>query len=130
MNVHDCDAASHQEAAATHFKAKRDDFDASQRRIHAADRRWVFGGMPKRRARRYERRESAGGAVIDDGYGLAPTARARWRHVESQGKVSGMCSTMRRTERSTQTASLSSRSRSVVTWASAQFVPAARRRNS
>src|SRR5438094_643599 len=57
-------------------------------------------------------------------YDVAPTARAIWRHVESQGKLSGKCRTMRRTEHSTHTASLISRSRRVVTWASAQPVPA------
>jgi len=41
-----------------------------------------------------------------------------------------MCKTIRRAERSTHTASLSNRSRSVVTCASAQAVPAARRRSS
>src|SRR5439155_22835348 len=63
-------------------------------------------------------------------YEVAPTARATCHHVGSQGKLRGKCSTIRRTERSTHTASLSKRSRSVVTWASAQAVPTARRRSS
>ena len=62
--------------------------------------------------------------------GAAPTARASCRQVGRQGQLRGKCSTMRRTERSTHTASLSSRSRSVLTWASAQAVPGARRRRS
>ena len=37
-------------------------------------------------------------------YVVAPTARASWRHVRSQGKVIGRCKTIRRTERSTHTA--------------------------
>jgi hypothetical protein len=51
-------------------------------------------------------------------------------HVDSRGKFSGQCRAMRRDERSTHTASLTSRSRSVATWLWAQTVVAARRRNS
>jgi len=43
--------------------------------------------------------------------------------VVPQGAVRGRCNTMRRTERSTHTATLSSRSRSVATCARAQSVP-------
>ena len=38
--------------------------------------------------------------------GVVPTAHARYRHVASQGAVTGTCKTMRRTDRWTQTASL------------------------
>jgi hypothetical protein len=61
-------------------------------------------------------------------YVVAPTARASCLHGASHGKVFGKCNTIRRAERSTHTASLIRRSRSVVTWASA--VVAVRRRNS
>ena len=57
--------------------------------------------------------------------GVAPTAQATCRHVGCHGNDVGKCRTMRRTDRSTQTATLSSRSRSVVTCAVAQAVPAA-----
>ena len=83
------------------------------------------------RGRSTERRHLALGPAEGGGgpsrYGVAPTARASCRHVESQGHVSGKCSTMRRTEHSTHTASLIKRSRSVVTCAPAHVVPAARR---
>ena len=55
--------------------------------------------------------------------GVAPTAQATCRHVGCQGNDAGKCSTMRRTDRSIHTATLSSRSRSVVTCAVAQAVP-------
>src|SRR5436309_13218082 len=45
--------------------------------------------------------------------GVAPTARARCRHVGSQGQVAGRCRTMRRTVRSTKTERLISRSLNV-----------------
>jgi len=51
--------------------------------------------------------------------GVAPRACASCRHGRSQGKAVGRCKTMRRTERSTQTATLSRRSRNVLTWATA-----------
>ena len=57
--------------------------------------------------------------------GLAPTAQAIWRHVGCHGKEAGKCSTMRRTDRSIHTPTLSTRSRSVLTCAVAQAVPAA-----
>ena len=58
---------------------------------------------------------------------VAPTARAICRHGRHQGNAAGKCNTIRRTERSTHTASLINRSRSVVTCASAQTVRCARR---
>ena len=60
----------------------------------------------------------------------SPTGASRYRFELSQGNVRGRCSTMRRADRSTQTASLINRSRRVVTCAAAQPVPAARRRSS
>jgi hypothetical protein len=74
--------------------------------------------------------KGTGGADGPSDQLVAATARAIRRQVDSQGNVAGRCKTIRRAERSTHTASLSSRSRSVVTCASAQTVPAARRRSS
>jgi hypothetical protein len=51
------------------------------------------------------------------GQGVAPTATASWHHSRRQGKAAGKCRTRRRTERSSQTPSFNSRSRSVVTCA-------------
>jgi hypothetical protein len=65
------------------------------------------------------------GAERGSRQGVAPTAQATWRHVGCHGNDVGKCRTMRRTDRSTHTATLSSRSRSVVTCAVAQAVPAA-----
>lgn len=59
------------------------------------------------------------------GQGVAPTAQATWRQVGCHGNAVGKCRTMRRTDRSTHTATLSSRSRSVGTCAVAHAVPAA-----
>src|SRR6266581_4317693 len=39
-------------------------------------------------------------------HGVAPTAAAIWRHVGRHGNEAGKCRTMRRTERSIQTATL------------------------
>jgi len=64
-------------------------------------------------------------SVVLEFSGAAPTRSASCRQVESQGYVVGRCSTMRRTERSTHAASLTSRSRSVLTCAPAQAVPCA-----
>ena len=130
MNVHDRDAASRQKAVATPFKARRENFGAPNRRMACGERRPPFSGTRTRRSQGRGRRRLAVIALLTERYVVAPTARASCRQGESHGNVRGMWSTIRRAERSTQTASLSSRSRSVVTWASAQLVPAARRRNS
>lgn len=50
-------------------------------------------------------------------------ARAICRHIRSHRNAAGKCSTIRRTDRMTHTASLINRSRRVVTCASAQTVP-------
>ena len=60
----------------------------------------------------------------------APRERAILRHASRFGVERGRCRTRRRTERTTWTLSLSSRSRSHSTWVRAHAVRAARNRSS
>ena len=60
----------------------------------------------------------------------APSSSAIWRHASRCGVACGRCRTRRRAERTTCTPSLSSRSRSQLTWVRAQAVRAARSRSS
>ena len=60
----------------------------------------------------------------------APSSRAICRHASRCGVARGRCRTRRRAERTTCTPSLSSRSRSQLTWVRAQAVRAARSRSS